>query len=125
MFLKKIINKIIIILIFQKKKIGDIVDGLDSSNVWYNCTILDKKVEKQTIGEEIIEIFICYRTYNEKGDKIDSEGRRYSGWSQKYDEWINVTSPRIHPKDKFSKKLYLKASTNDSEDIIDDSNDHV
>jgi len=38
---------------------------------------------------------IGYRIYHEDGDRLDSEGRRFSGWSSKYDEWLSATDPRI------------------------------
>ena len=75
---------------------GDIIDVCDTSNVWYNSTVIDVRVEED--GEnEIKQIFVGYRTYDENGDKIDTEGRRFFGWSSRYDEWLTVTNPRVQP----------------------------
>ena len=40
-------------------------------------------------------IDLGYRTYDENGDKRDHDGKKYFGWSSRYDEWISVTSPRV------------------------------
>jgi hypothetical protein len=39
---------------------------------------------------------VGYRTFDERGSKIDEETKqRYFGWSDKYDVWIAVTDPRV------------------------------
>ena len=49
--------------------------------------------------------FTAYRIYDENGDKFDSEGRKFKGWSSKYDEWLTVTNPRIAKFLFFLKKI--------------------
>ncbi len=56
---------------------------------------------------------------------MDDKGNRYSGWSSKYDEWINVTNPRVQRKGKMAKKLCLQASKMTEDLVIDDSNDII
>jgi hypothetical protein len=52
-------------------------------------------------------IFIGYRVYNEKGEKTDpSNGKKYTGWSKKYDAWFSATSPRIAKFNLMAKKFY-------------------
>lgn len=77
-------------------KIGDIIDVCDTSNVWYNSTVLDINTE-EIDGMEVKSVLVGYRVFDEDGDKIDQEGRRFSGWSSRYDEWLTVTNPRIQP----------------------------
>lgn len=75
----------------------DIVDSLDSEAIWYKSTILNEKFES-FLGEqkECKQVYVAYRFYNDdEGHKVDDDGRRYVGWSNKYDEWITVTSPQI------------------------------
>lgn len=39
---------------------------------------------------------IGYRIYDQKGNKKEKEsGRNYFGWSNKHDEELSVTNPRI------------------------------
>jgi hypothetical protein len=40
--------------------------------------------------------FIAFRVYMENGPKSDSRGS-YDGWSDRFDEWISLYSPRIQP----------------------------
>jgi len=50
-----------------------------------------------------------YRVYTKNGNKIDEtepEKGKYIGWSKKFDEEINVTSPRIAQRDTMAKKFY-------------------
>jgi hypothetical protein len=42
------------------------------------------------------EVYIGYRYYSEEeGHKTDEEGRKFVGWSNKYDAWINNASPTL------------------------------
>lgn len=46
--------------------------------------------------KEIKEAYVGFRVYSEEeGHKWDDDGRKYIGWSNKYDEWVTVTSPTI------------------------------
>ncbi len=75
-------------------KKDDLVDCLDTSAIWYQSTILDVKEEIQ--GEKKApKVLVAYRIYTAEGMKKDKEGRAYNGWSNTYDEWINVYSIRI------------------------------
>lgn len=100
---------------------------MDTNNVWYNSTVLDRR-EKIKDDKEIIEISIGFRIYDEKGDSYDSfQSKRYFGLSTSFDEWLSISSPRIMPK-----KIVLKAldsnkynNRHDSDLIFDDSNDLI
>jgi len=106
-------------------KKGDVIDVCDTSHVWYNATVLQER--EFTIDEDkpIKEIYIGYRTYDENGDRVDQEGRRFFGWSSKYDEWLTVTNPRVAPKNAFAKKLFLGSSSSNDDPVIEDSNDRI
>lgn len=44
------------------------------------------------------QVYVGFRYYNEEeGHKTCEErvGKKYVGWSSRYDEWIPVTSPKI------------------------------
>jgi len=107
-------------------KVGDLLDVSDSQNVWYNSTVLKVKSEKDLENQEIAtEVFIGYRVYNENGEKMDTiSGKKYTGWSKKYDAWFSTTSPRIAIFNKFAKKFYPVISTR-IDPFVDDSNDHI
>jgi hypothetical protein len=53
--------------------------------------------------------FVAYRVYVENGAKSDDKGA-YDGWSNRFDEWISIYSPRIQP-------IYSKTQKGMSEDI--------
>ena len=60
------------------------------------------------------EALIAYRYYSEEeGHKVDEErnGKKYVGWSSKYDEWIPVTSPRIQKLKSISKFYKVAGKT--------------
>jgi hypothetical protein len=38
--------------------------------------------------------FIAYRVYQENGSKSDERGK-YEGWSNRFDEWISIYSPKV------------------------------
>ena len=40
--------------------------------------------------------FIAFRVYMENGPKSDARGT-FDGWSDRFDEWIGLYSPRIQP----------------------------
>jgi len=71
-----------------------VVDGHDKSS-WNKSTILDVKENKLPGTERIVKMaFIGYRVYVEKSIKSDEVGC-YDGWSNRFDEWLSIYSPRI------------------------------
>ena len=83
---------------------------VDPIGTWYNSTILSLTNHNEPAAGSTPEknypmAYIGYRVFNEDGKKIDDDGRRFAGWSKKYDEPIPLYSPRIA---KFnSKTKYL------------------
>lgn len=71
------------------------VDAHDKT-VWNKSTILE--VKEQPVGPDRVAklAFIGYRVYVENGAKTDDKGS-FDGWSNRFDEWISIYSPRIHP----------------------------
>ncbi|KAL4443131.1 hypothetical protein ABPG74_002198 [Tetrahymena malaccensis] len=103
-----------------------VIDVCDTACVWYQSTILDtRRVIIEGFQEPIKELYIGYRVYCEDGDIKDPQGRSFNGWTSKYDEWLSAHSPRLQQEKKMSKKLFKQASQNNSEKVIDDSNDIV
>lgn len=104
---------------------GDEVDASDTSNVWYNATVLRTRIRKVD-EKNIKEIFIGYRVYDEEeGDRYDSEGRKFIGWSSKYDEWFSIANPRIRQKNSMAKKFFMGSSSNNEDVVLDDANDKI
>ena len=42
-----------------------------------------------------MEIYVAFRTYDDEGSKQDEDGRKFFGWSDKYDSWLAVTEPQV------------------------------
>ena len=102
-------------------QVGDVIDCCDTTEVWYNSTILDRRVlpsKKQ--NKSYLEVKVGYRVYTEAGEKVDENGRRYQGWSSKYDCWLNVMSPIIQPLNSIARALFVKQSVIDIEPMVDD-----
>ncbi len=49
-------------------------------------SVLSKKIQLNLLG---------YRIFRENGDKSDPEGRKFLGWSARYDETLVATNPRL------------------------------
>ena len=74
-------------------KVGDLVDANDKAT-WNKSTILELKTEKISDTREVIMAKIGFRVYQENGTKNDKIGA-FEGWSDRFDEWIGIFSPRI------------------------------
>ena len=49
-------------------------------------------------GRAVLMANVGFRVYRTEGKKIRTDERgTYDGWSNRYDEWVPVFSPRIHP----------------------------
>lgn len=98
-------------------KPGDVIDAYDK-NMWNKSTILDI-TEQEVAQERVIKLAnIAYRVYQEKGSKSDERGA-YDGYSNRYDEWIPLYSPRIQP-------FHTKTQRTFYEDVdIDDELDNL
>ena len=84
---------------------GDMIDCIDNEGVWYRSTVLEVKETPMDDVDDpqarpIKEVYVAYRYYNEEeGHKVDDDlgGKKYVGWSNKYDAWLPATSPQIQP----------------------------
>ena len=92
---------------------GDLIDCIDTEGIWYRSTVLEvrdvttNKGALVGVGEDeenkesnerpAREANVGFRYYSEEeGHKMDDEKHaKFVGWSNRYDEWIPVTSPRI------------------------------
>jgi len=89
---KDLIRYISFLLYFSRKlQVGDIIDVLDTVKIWYPCYIMQTNWERR-------EIFI-----------------HYYGWSDRWDEWIPLTSSRLAPlwtqKHKYGRPAYSTSKT--------------
>ena len=75
--------------------VGDLLDVFDTEGNWFLATVLDLRTSKAKNDQQILEALIGYRVYVETGSRTDTAGRHFEGWSETYDEWINVFGARI------------------------------
>ena len=80
---------------------------MDNEKDWYKSTILQTRWTKNSDGEDIKEALVAFRIYDDEGSKTDEENRRFFGWSEKYDDWIPVTSILIQ-RYKSMHQQYIK-----------------
>ncbi len=79
----------------QALKAGDELDCLDTARHWYRSTVLEvRKIKNKEQGEES-EVCIGFRVFLPEGIKRDHTGKHYEGWSDTYDEWVNINSLRL------------------------------
>lgn len=105
-------------------KEGDEVDAFDKAKVWYASTILEMKDQSDNEGRSWPMIRVGFRLYREDANKTDEEGKKYEGWSSRFDEWVPLWSPKVA-------KLYTHAKPKGGrgavrmyeETVIDDSTD--
>jgi hypothetical protein len=98
-------------------KVNDLVDAHDKT-VWNKSTILDIREQQVAPDRTIRMAFIGYRIYVENGPKSDERGT-FDGWSNRFDEWIPIFSPRIQP-------FYSKTQKGVQDDIdLDDEMDNL
>ena len=91
-------------------KVGSLCDVHDKT-VWNKSTIFDIKEQQITAERSVSLALIGYRIYMENGTKNDEKGS-YEGWSNRFDEWISVYSPKIQP-------LFSKTQRGQQEDAAD------
>ena len=89
-------------------KIGDEVDGFDKAKVWYPSTILNLKQHTQSNGRLWTLVRVGFRVFTPSGQKTDDEGKKYIGWSRRFDEWIPLWSPRIAKLHSYTWRKYNK-----------------
>ena len=103
-------------------KIGDEVDGFDKAKVWYPSTILNFKQHTQSNGRLWTLVRVGFRVFTPSGQKTDDEGKKYIGWSRRFDEWIPLWSPRIAKLHSYTWRKYYKGLRR-ARALIDDSTD--
>ena len=105
--------------LFEWKKtvqVGTLVDANDKTT-WNKSTVLEIKEQLVAPGRTALMAYIGYRVYMENGPKSDEKGA-FEGWSNRFDEWVSVYSPRIQP--------YLsKTNRQFSDEDLDDNFDHL
>ena len=82
-------------------KTGDLVDVVDNLGKWHLSTIVGLSKNPQKTNNKIwlkypiMKVVVGFRVFNENGDKEMDDGKKYFGFSEAYDEEINVISARI------------------------------
>lgn len=107
----------------KELKEGDEVDAFDKAKVWYASTILEIKDHTDPEGRKWTMCKVGFRLYHSDATKTDEEGKKYEGWSSRFDEWLPMWSPKVaklytHAKPKGGKGTRLYEDT-----VIDDSSD--
>ena len=64
--------------------------------VWNKSTVLEVKDQPIYAGRTAKLAMIGYRVYCPNGTKSDEKGT-FDGWSNRFDEWVSIYSPRIMP----------------------------
>jgi hypothetical protein len=76
-------------------KVGDLIDCMDDEKDWYKSTVNGARVTTNPDGEQVPEIYVAFRTYDDEGSKTDEEGNKYYGWSERYDAWCGVADVQV------------------------------
>ena len=82
------------------------IDCIDNEAILYRSTVLEVREAPAVVaGDEDLpqapplkEVLVAYRYYSEEeGHNADDDlgGKKYVGWSNKYDTWMPATSPQI------------------------------
>lgn len=72
---------------------NSVIDAHDKT-VWTKSTILEVKEQQVTPERTVTMAYVAFRIYVENGSKTDERGS-YDGWSNRFDEWMSIYSPRI------------------------------
>ena len=103
--------------------VGDEVDAFDKAKVWYPSTVLDLQDHTDPYGRKWQVLKVGFRIYHEEALKTDDEGRKYEGWSARFDEWLPLWSPKIAKLYSRAKPKAGKGTRYFEETVIDDSGD--
>lgn len=108
---------------------------MDSEATWYKSTCFSTRMQTTTQIDpdshedkpiKSHEVYIGFRIYEEEGHKVDDDGKKYTGWSSKYDEWITVTSPTIQKLRGVCKYYKIAGkSTMNYDNVVDDISDVI
>lgn len=107
-------------------KVGDEVDAYDKAKVWYASTILKFDDAHNTEKQELRSwkmIKVGFRLYREDAQKTDDNGKKYEGWSSRFDEWVPLWSPKVGKLYSHAKPKSGRGTRGNEETIIDDSSD--
>ena len=107
----------------EELKKGDQIDGFDKAKVWYASTILEFREHTEPDGRSWMLTLIGFRVYNPNGAKTDDEGKKFDGWSQRFDEWVPLWSPKVAKLHSHTKPKGGKNSRFYEDTIIDDASD--
>jgi len=112
-------------------KVDDQIDCMDTEKQWLKATVLHTRTAENTEGEAVPEVLVGYRTFDDAGPRPDEErGQNYFGWSNRYDEWVPVTSPLVqrfrstslqYQRVEKANKLYERPDSdkfNDTDDVL-------
>lgn len=112
-------------------KVDDLIDCMDTEKQWLKATVLRTRVAENPEGEAVPEVYVGYRTFDDAGPRPDEErGQNYFGWSNRYDEWVPVTSPLIqrfkstslqYQRVEKANKVYERPDSdkfNDADDVL-------
>ena len=66
---------------------------------------------------------VGFRLYREDSNKLDDEGKKYEGWSERFDEWVPRWSPKVSKLFSKAKPKAGRGTRLYEETVIDDSSD--
>lgn len=101
----------------QTLEVNSLIDGYDKTT-WNKATILEIKEQHISETRSVKLALVGFRVYFEAGKKNDERGN-YEGWSNRFDEWISIYSPRIQTYlSKTLKGQYEDNDLNDDYDVL-------
>ena len=98
--------------------------------MWYRSTVLETRLIKSdpdSVEAPNLDVYVGYRVYEEEGHKTDErDGRKFTGWSHRYDSWIPANSSFVQRHATLSKHynvagkstMVYEGSVTDESDII-------
>ena len=75
-------------------KVGSNIDCYDSTGFWYASTVSGIET-REVEGADMKMVQIAFRLNHPDGDKTDSQGNKFFGWEEAWDEWLPLYSARV------------------------------
>ena len=97
-------------------EMGSEIDAL-RSRVWYKSIIAERRV----LETGMKQVRVAFRRYHEEGDRVDSDGNKYSGLGPEEDEIMDIYSVRIQKPNTMSTKKLCYYTVNCDEPLPDDT----
>lgn len=103
-----------------------LIDCLDTEGTWYKSTVLEVRHDEGQDGQLYKKVKVGFRYFTEDGNKTDeTNGRKYVGWYNKYDEWKSVIDITIQPEGSIRQYYTIVYKNSLTYDSVDDLADPI